>query len=126
MTDESTTPFRTRPRIDHFAPAPEGALAEDIRASATASHSKAIEQRTAARRDAVVTVARARERRGAPATAWTAFDSDAVFLFADLLVKLQGGKEEPLDPAFAIRDAELARGAALMARVEEALKKDEP
>jgi hypothetical protein len=102
----------------------DGAMAEEIRASANATHSKAMELRTAARRDAIVAVARARERRGAPPAAWTAFDADAVFLFADLLTRLHGGKEEPLDPAFGVRDAELARSASIVSRVEEALKHD--
>ena len=119
--------FRARPRMseqDHQMVS-DGVMAEDIRASANATHAKAMELRTAARRDAIVSVARARERRGAPPSDWTAFDADAVFLFADLLTKLHGGKEEPLDPAFAARDNELAKAAAVIARVEEALKKSD-
>ena len=127
MTDETTATRFPRPRPLQMSEAQhqmvsDGAMAEEIRTSANATHARAMELRSAARRDAIVAVARARERRGAPATAWTAFDSDAVFLFADLLTKLHGGKEEALDPAFAARDAELVRGAALMSRVEEALK----
>ena len=127
MTDDNQamrevdTRFRPRPVTrteEHGEP-----LTQDMRGAANQVHERAIQLRTMARRDAIITICRARERRGAKPTEWSGFDSDAIFLLSDLLIRLQGGAEEPIDPSFAIRDSELAKASAQTSRLEEALKK---
>jgi hypothetical protein len=117
-------------RISRFqrppAPQPGAEVVEsEIRGAAAEVHSRALQLRTAARQDATIVVARARERGGFLPTGWTAFDADAVHLITDLLLKLQGQQPTPLDPAFRARDAALASAAGLTGRIEEAIKRDD-
>ena len=104
---------------------PKDPVVEDVGAQVREIHNKAIMMRTAARQDASIVVARARERGGAKATAWSAFDADAVHLITDLLLKLQGQEPTPLDPAFQQRDNGLRLAAGLTGRIEEAIKRGE-
>lgn len=125
--DDRVSPLR-RPPLPIIGPKTE-ALARDIEVeremaaqTATVAHTRALALRTAARQDATIVVSRARERSGAAATAWSAFDADAVHLITDLLLKLQGQAPTPLDPSFQTRDLALAKAAALTGQVEEAIK----
>jgi|SRR5882672_9118860 len=95
----------------------------DMRSTANDVHNRALALRTAARQDATIVVARARERAGAKATVWSAFDADAVHLITDLLLKLQGQEPAVLDPSFQIRDEALKRASSLSGRIEEAMKR---
>jgi hypothetical protein len=104
---------------------PRDPVVEDVGAQVREIHNKAIMLRTAARQDATIVVARARERGGAKSTAWSAFDADAVHLITDLLLKLQGQEPTPLDPAFQQRDNGLRAAAGLTGRIEEAIKRGE-
>jgi hypothetical protein len=108
------------------APGPGGEpIDTDMRGAAAEVHNRAIQLRSAARQDATIVVARARERGGFQATVWSAFDADAVHLITDLLLKLQGQATSPLDPAFRARDAALAAAASLTSRIEEAIKRED-
>jgi hypothetical protein len=100
------------------------ALEGDMAAAANDIHNKAIQMRTAARQDATIIVARARERGGASPTAWSAFDADAVHLITDLLLKLQGQEPTALDPSFRTRDDALASVSSMTGRIEEAIKRE--
>jgi hypothetical protein len=91
--------------------------------AATEVHNRALALRTAARQDASIVVARARERGGASPTSWSAFDADAVHLITDLLLKLQGQEPSALDPSFQVRDDALAKAATATGRIEEAMKR---
>jgi hypothetical protein len=117
-----------RPRIPNIGPATARLINEgvegDIRSTANEVHSRALALRTAARQDATIVVARARERGGASPTSWSAFDADAVHLITDLLLKLQGQEPTALDPSFRTRDDSLLRAAAATGRIEEAMKRD--
>ena len=97
-------------------------MESDFRSTANEVHNRALTLRTAARQDATIVVARARERGGAKPTVWSAFDADAVHLITDLLLKLQGQEPAALDPSFQVRDEALARAAASTGRIEEAMK----
>jgi hypothetical protein len=101
------------------------AVEEDVGDKVREIHNKAIMMRTAARQDATIVVARARERGGSHPTSWSAFDADAVHLITDLLLKLQGQEPTPLDPAFEQRDSGLRLAAGLTGRIEEAIKRGE-
>jgi hypothetical protein len=114
-------PARPLPRL----PGRGQAVEEDVGAEVREIHNKAIMMRTAARQDATIVVARARERGGSKPTAWSAFDADAVHLITDLLLKLQGQAPTPLDPAFEQRDNGLRLAAGLTGRIEEAIKRGE-
>jgi hypothetical protein len=96
----------------------------DIRSTANEIHNRALALRTAARQDATIVVARARERGGASPTSWSAFDADAVHLITDLLLKLQGQEPAALDPSFRTRDDALLIAATATGRIEEAMKRD--
>jgi hypothetical protein len=138
MTDDTNEPhpisnFRTlreaarRPGAEAAIAASEaGTTEEHMRKAAQEVHVKSIALRTAARQDAVVVVARARERRGETGANWTPADADAMHLVTDLLLKLQGQSPSPLDPAFAKRDVELEKVARMTSTLDEAIRDDEP
>jgi hypothetical protein len=114
---------RVIPSLRPVLPVRNTAFEDDMNQTVREIHNKSIAMRTAARQDATIVVARARERGGASPTAWSAFDADAVHLITDLLLKLQGQAPSPLDPAFAARDAALAMTAGQTGRIEEAIKR---
>jgi hypothetical protein len=122
MNDDRVSPLR-RPVIPTIGSAQSAQAMEREMATETATiaHNRTLALRTAARQDATIVVARARERGGASPTSWSAFDADAVHLITDLLLKLQGQEPTPLDPSFQTRDDALA--AARTGRIEEAMKR---
>ena len=61
--------------------APSQYIDHDFREAASEAHTRALQLRTEARRDAAIVVARARERGGLAPAAWSALDADTIFLF---------------------------------------------
>lgn len=95
---------------------------DDMQQEIEKEHARAIELRTEARRDAIVMVARARQRIGADPTTYTALDADTVHVITDLLVQVQGQQMSALDPSFAKREAALARVARMTADLDVAIR----
>ena len=75
----------------------EQRLATELKRTAEASQAL----RSAARRDAMIVVAREMERRGQPPTCWTDRDAEAAREIAEILIDLDSQDATPPDRAFA-------------------------
>jgi hypothetical protein len=71
-------------------------LADEIKRTTEAAQAF----RAAARRDAVIVVAREMQRRGQDLTSWTERDSEAAWEIAEILISLDSQEITSLDPTF--------------------------
>jgi hypothetical protein len=131
MSDEQRPerPFATipdRPPLREIArrETPLSDTESDMRRIAIETHQRSISIRSEARRDAMIVVSRARERRGPTnAQVWSALEADTIHAITDLLLQIQGQDPGTLDPAFAARDETLARSAKMSGQIEEAVRR---
>jgi hypothetical protein len=106
MTDEVNTP--PRPPERPFATLPDrpplrtiGSPEADMRQAANSlGQARAVELRTAARRDAAIVVSRARQRAGIERSNWSGHDVDVLHAITELLMQVQAQNPQKPDPVF--------------------------
>ena len=97
----SERPFTTIGGLGALREVPPRGPEMDMRQVASSlSQARAVEFRTAARRDAAIVVSRARQRAGIERANWSGHDVDVLHAITELLLQVQAQNPQKPDPVF--------------------------